>query len=183
MKNLVVISTFVVVLAGISHSTKAQAQSVDPEQLAACAAIGNSLKRLVCYDEVVTGSGVATVASQGASNSATTGAARAEQASQGRSQRGGKSERADGRNLEEEFGKAVEVERLKRLDVEIASKKQTPRGQWIITLENGQVWKQTDYRKHVLPTEASYFIEAGVSTNFFLGRKGSNSRVSVERIE
>ncbi|MEX1220737.1 MAG: hypothetical protein WEA82_01320 [Idiomarina sp.] len=179
MKNLVVISTFVVVLAGISHSTKAQAQSVNPEQLAACAAIGNSLKRLVCYDEVVTGSGIATVASQ----SATTGAARAEQASQGRSQRGGKSERADGRNLEEEFGKAVEVERLKRLDVEIASKKQTPRGQWIITLENGQVWKQTDYRKHVLPSDASYFIEAGVSTNFFLGRSGSNSRISVERIE
>lgn len=179
MKNLVVISTFVVVLAGISHSTRAQAQSVDPEQLATCAAIGNSLKRLVCYDEVVTGSGVATVASQGAAK----GAARAEQASQGRSQRGGQSERADGRNLEEEFGKAVEVERLKRLDVEIASKQQTPRGQWIITLENGQVWKQTDYRRHVLPSDASYFIEAGVSTNFFLGRNGSNSRISVERIE
>lgn len=181
MKNLVVMSAFVVVLASISHSSKAQAQSqsVNPEQLAECAAIKNPVQRLVCYDEVVSGSGVATVASQGASK----GASRAAQASQGRSQQPTKSERSDERDLEAEFGLPVETERLKRLDVEIASKQQTPRGQWIITLENGQVWKQTDYRRHVLPSDASYFIEAGVSTNFFLGRKGSNSRVSVERIE
>lgn len=61
---------------------------------------------------------------------------------------------------------------------------ETPRGDAIVTLNNGMIWRQTDKKTNVkVDVGDSITIERGVLGSFYLGRNGQNSRMAVRRIK
>jgi len=149
----------------------ANAQQVNSEELAKCSSIENALKRLVCYDEVVEGSGMATAAaSTPASRPASTPATEQSAASQPS-------------DPERDFGKPKRSDEIDVLAVQIESKRKNAYGKWVITLTNGQRWEQTDSETFMLPDDGKYQIERGVFDSFFLAREGLSKRIKVRRID
>lgn len=148
----------------------ATAQDVDANELAKCSGIDNALKRLVCYDEVVEGSGLATAAaSQSTSRAAAPETAAAEAGQQAAP--------------EKDFGRAKRSDEIDVLAVDIESKRKNAYGRWVITFTNGQRWEQTDSETFMLPDDGVYQIERGVFDSFFLAREGLSKRIKVRRID
>lgn len=151
-----------------------------------CADIEDSLERLVCYDNL---------AQQQAEQrhervqGQTHGQQVAEQArKKGQQKRANKQHRGHSNAAEERFGmehkNADELENFNKLVVELESREQDPYGYWIITLKNGQVWKQTeDVGYFSWDEDDVYYIERGALNSFFFGREGVNRRFRVTRIQ
>lgn len=141
-------------------SVNVQAQSVTDAQLAACAKIENPLQRLVCFDQL--SAGEAPVVKQ-----------------QGRSDK-------QGASAEERFGREhLDEDRAMpdKIFVEIIAKSKDVYGFWVIDLSNGQRWRQSEAATFQLPDDGDYYIERGILDSFFLGRKGINRRIRVQRID
>lgn len=153
-------------------SVPAAAQSVSQQQLATCAGIQNAIERLVCYDKLAQGQGVEVAA--GAAQSTAPQTAK-------------NTEQSTSTSYESEFGKEhrdYAENRPDRLVVSIVSREQDPYGKWIVTLDNGQVWKENDSSSTFrFSDDADYFIERGMLNSFFLGRTGLNTRMRVRRID
>lgn len=74
--------------------------------------------------------------------------------------------------------------KIEKLQVKVAERREDPYGNWIITLENGQVWKQTESVGYFRWQEDDdYYIERGALNSFFFGREGANRRFRVTRVE
>ncbi len=150
----VICSTAVVAL--FSHPVTAQ--SVSDEQMAACAQIENPLQRLVCFDELAANGDYQP--QQSASNN--------------------NNSRAD--DFGKEHLKDDNADGPDKRYVEIVKKTKDPYGRWILQLENGQRWQQTDSTTYQLPENADYYIERGILNSFYLGRTDLNGRIKVKRI-
>lgn len=88
----------------------------------------------------------------------------------------------------DDFGleaKRLAEEKLpKTLSAVVSEVTETPRGDAIVTLNNGMIWRQTDKKTNVkVEVGDSITIERGVLGSFYLGRNGQNSRMAVRRIK
>jgi hypothetical protein len=77
-----------------------------------------------------------------------------------------------------------EEERPDELQVKWTRKMKDAHGKWIIALENGQVWRQTDSRRFNFKNPEQWVvISRGVLGSFFLGEPERNGGIRVKRIE
>lgn len=158
--------SLVLALAAVTASMPVSAQQ---DELQRCATIEDSLQRLVCFDKL---------AEKYRDNPP-----------QEQPQKAVKAERQQThRDAAARFGiehkNAKDMESIDKLTVKIASRRQDPYGNWIITLANGQVWKQTESVGYFSwDEEDTYYIERGALNSFFFGREGANRRFRVTRVE
>ena len=83
----------------------------------------------------------------------------------------------------ERFGlelKQAPVEQLEQLRATVVKRKKDPYGKWVITLDNGQVWKQSESASFRFPSE-QVTIERGVLGAFYLRADGQNKSIKVKR--
>ncbi|MDF2178736.1 hypothetical protein P2G88_10795 [Aliiglaciecola sp. CAU 1673] len=52
----------------------------------------------------------------------------------------------------------------------------------IMTLDNGQLWKQVDSQRYYMP-DGHLYIERGALGSFWLGSEDANRRMRVSRIQ
>ena len=77
-----------------------------------------------------------------------------------------------------------EEELLDELQLKWTKKKKDAHGKWIITLENGQVWRQTDSRRFNFGNSEQWVvISRGVMGSFFLGEPERSGGIRVKRVK
>lgn len=158
------------------------------ETMKECAAIEDSLERLVCYDNLAKRQQGETQDEKAkgrakAEEMKARGQSKAEEMRAKAKQRGKRSDNAGEQNFGMEH-KESKNNTVERLEVEVASKKQDPYKKWQIELTNGQVWKQIDSQGYFpWDDDDTYYIERGALDSFFFGREGSNRRLRVQRVK
>lgn len=160
----------------LAISGQAQATNIQ-ESIATCAVEKDSLKRLLCYDEVAkkvaTGSMKVTapVIAAPAAKSTTSAPKKSSEVF----------------DAEESFGaerKYVEEEQVNELKFVIKSITKGPRGKIKATFENGQVWQQKDSDKYAnFSTGDKVIIKRGVFDAFYMRKIDSNRTIRVKRIK
>ncbi len=141
----------------------APAALVDSERLLACAAIGDGRARLSCYDRLAVEAG-AEVPLAGASSVSGDNEPEVEQ----------------GFGLE---ARRRAADRPAEIGVTITDRRQDRYDRWIITLDNGQIWRQID-DKHITWDDAGgYRIRRGAFSSFFLESVEHGTRIRVSRMK
>ncbi|MCL1142139.1 hypothetical protein [Shewanella gaetbuli] len=75
------------------------------------------------------------------------------------------------------------VDEIDKLYFEVAKVNKDPYGALVITLTNGQVWKQNETKRFKLSKGQTIFIEKGAFSSFLLGSDDRNSTTRVKRIK
>lgn len=150
------------------------------EALNKCSQVDNSLKRLVCYDKlnqqakgyqdselparIVQGGYHPNAPAQPQSNVA---------------------RNSNAMSAEDKFGlpKVLREEpgEMESLSGKVSNVKKTQRGKLVVTLDNGQVWTQTDSDSILLRAGDQVSIEKGLMGAFFLKVTSGKSRIRVKR--
>lgn len=77
-----------------------------------------------------------------------------------------------------------EEERPDELQLKWTKKKKDAYGKWIITFENGQVWRQTDSTRFSFKNSEQWVVVSrGVLGSYFLGEPERNKRIRVKRVK
>jgi hypothetical protein len=87
---------------------------------------------------------------------------------------------------QESFGKEQlkhPENRIKQFKAKVIKIQKTHYGKLIITIENGQVWRQTDGTRFRLSTDELVIIERGALGSFFIGKEKTNQRIRVKRVK
>lgn len=157
-------------------SSVSQAETV-ADAMQTCRNEQNDLKRLICFDAVAESMNIYAGATKSVDDIAS------ERPTQ---QAVITSPRSPSRS--DDFG--LESQRLAKenlpstLGATVTSITESPRGDRIITLDNGMVWRENDKRSNLRVNEGdTVVIERGVLGAFYLGKEGQNSRMSVRRVE
>ena len=80
--------------------------------------------------------------------------------------------------------KQKEEDLLDELRLKWTEKKKDAYGKWIITLENGQVWRQTDSRRFNFGNSEQWVvISRSVLGFFFMGEPERSGRIRVKRVK
>jgi hypothetical protein len=163
----------------ISGFSSAQAQSLISE-LQACRAETNSTARLACYDNLPLTSAPQQAVKKAqdqlaSSKSAPAVTHKAKQAPQPEASR---------QNQVKNFGldKVIEPkDKVEKITSVISAIQKTPYGKLIVTLESGQVWRQTNNTTLRLKPGQEVYVEEGALGSYFLGKESSNKRIRVKR--
>jgi len=171
------------VLASASH---ANAESI-ATALEKCSNVENTLKRLVCYDQLSQQANgyedsqlpVANRPTQPGQYSAPAIAGTAPAALPPAAQ-----QRA-ARSSEDNFGlpplQVVEQKQIDSLVATVTKKDKTLRGKLIFTLDNGHVWTQSDTESFLVKVGDQVRIEKGLLGGHFLNVVSSKKRIRVKR--
>ncbi|TAA41000.1 hypothetical protein [Corallincola spongiicola] len=89
---------------------------------------------------------------------------------------------------EEKFGlehkQVIAEDAPEALTLRISKKKKNAYGKWVLTLENGQVWKQTDSTRFSFKNkDGLVVITRGAVGSFFIGEPDRNKRVRAKRVK
>ncbi|RCU45488.1 hypothetical protein DU002_15655 [Corallincola holothuriorum] len=89
---------------------------------------------------------------------------------------------------EEKFGlehkQAVAEDAPETLTLRISKKKKDAYGKWVLTLENGQVWKQTDGTRYSFRNkDGLVVIVRGAMSSFFIGEPDRSKRIRAKRVK
>jgi hypothetical protein len=143
-------------------------------QLAKCAAVSDKLDRLICYDNLA-------ATSSSVSASASIAVAPAAVATNQNETFGLKKAAVK----KEDFGliKKADVEEIEQLYFTVAELDKDAYGSLTITLNNGQVWKQSGSQRFKLKTGQKIFIERAALGSFLLGSDDRNSTIRVKRLK
>ena len=77
-----------------------------------------------------------------------------------------------------------EKDRPDKLKLKWTRKEKDLHGKWIIFMENGQVWRQTDTRRFLFENpEHRVIISHGFGGGFILGEPESHLRIRVKRVK
>jgi hypothetical protein len=120
-----------IALAALCLGSTVSGADALPESIRACAGIGNATQRLECFDRAVAGLGMPVATAAGA-------AAVAAPVLTPEQQFGAK-----GELKEKQQPKPAEPPPLEKLASTVKSVRTGPSGEFIVTLENGQVWRQS----------------------------------------
>lgn len=166
----------------------AQADESIQDAMRKCGSVQNSLKRLVCYDDIVNNlerySGLDDLmnipaplppsAAAGTTPSAPVATQQAPKAQQEQS-------------TTDRFGfehKRANVDTEERIFAKVTKVKKGPYDKVSISLDNGQVWKETDSMARLkVKVDDEIYIEKGALGAFFLGKEGLNKRLKVKRVK
>lgn len=132
------------------------------QSLATCSAIKNDFKRLLCYDEVVKGSGVvpASVVAAAAPAQAT--------------------------NANNNFGvehKRISENGADEITATVSSVKKAPHGELIVRLDNNQQWRQIGADAFRLASGNKVVIKRGMFNSFLMKKLDGNKTIRVKRVK
>ncbi|GGP62451.1 hypothetical protein GCM10009347_30660 [Shewanella algicola] len=84
-----------------------------------------------------------------------------------------------------DFGlqKKVIEDEIDRLYFTVANVSKAPGGALIVTLENGQVWKQTNAERYKVKKGHDIYIETGALNSFLMGSDERNATTRVKRLK
>lgn len=168
--------------AVVSFAPSAQAQPIS-EALQACSAESNSLKRLVCFDCIVKNmrqyDGLDETVATRLPASAPAPKVTAVPRTNNEAENFGLKEKA-----EASFEGAQMVDG--KLVAMVTSSKQVARNKYQFTLDNGQVWEQTESGVGLggVPKAGDRVnIKSGMLGAFFISKEGMNKRFRVKRLQ
>ncbi|WP_394130184.1 hypothetical protein [Shewanella maritima] len=180
-------------------SLNAFAQSPLEQQISACTQYSDKLERLICFDKVaqsITSSQAGSVAVQSPSvnsnqpvqvASPQVAASQAVPTTQVTSPQVAvaTSQTKTVAQQQAEFGlKQAPVEaKVEKLYATVTESKKDQYGAFIVTLDNGQVWKQIESRRYKVKQGETVYIEAAALGSFILGTDKRNTTIRVKRIK
>jgi len=87
--------------------------------------------------------------------------------------------------MEDAFGrtKSEPTQELEQLTAKVKSVRTNQERKQVITLENGQIWRQTDNDPIVIKIGHQIIIEKASLGSFLLNIEGSNRKMRVKRVE
>ncbi|WP_137223341.1 hypothetical protein [Shewanella sp. MEBiC00475] len=157
----------------ILMSTNVYANSNLGQQLSICAAKTDKLERLICYDELAAN----------AKPSAHIMAPASPKVVIAKPSVVAPVVRTPVESVDT-FGLTKKIEqKINKIYAEIASIKEAPHGEFIVTLTNGQVWKQSSPERYKIKKGQRVFIQAGALSSFLLGSDDRNATTRVRRLK
>ena len=72
---------------------------------------------------------------------------------------------------------------INQIQAAVIKIKKAPYGKLVITLDNGQVWRQTDSTLLRLRDGDVVIIERGALDSFFIGKESANKRIRAKRVK
>jgi hypothetical protein len=72
---------------------------------------------------------------------------------------------------------------INQIQATIIKIKKAPHGELIITLDNGQVWRQTDNTRLKFREDQMVIIKRGAFGSFFIGKENANKRIRAKRVK
>ncbi|WP_339773063.1 hypothetical protein [uncultured Paraglaciecola sp.] len=87
-------------------------------------------------------------------------------------------------NQVKNFGLAKVIEpeqKIEKITADVIGTKKDPYGKLIVSLENGQVWRQTGNSTLRIRTGDQVYVEEGMLGSYFLSKESSNKRIRVKR--
>jgi tRNA-dihydrouridine synthase len=161
------------ILVALLASSVATAQT--PADIARCTAIDSNAERLACYDKLFVRSADQLQEQTKAATTVAAADAAAASASAGLDDFG-----LDGRKPAEQ---ATTPKGPDEMQARIAKLDTQPRGEYVLTLANGQVWQQQEYDWHLaFKVGDEVIIKRGVLKSYRLQQKGNNRTTPVTRI-
>lgn len=160
------------ILFGLSSFTLAATELTLESALAKCRLETAELKRLACYDAI------------GQTHSATASTNNTVPAKPNTADTGITLPATTVSAVIENFGKEHRVQPQQEVDqlvATVAAVAITPRKTLVITLENGQTWRQTDSAFLNLAARDTINIRRGTLGAFFLSKEGTNRSIRVRR--
>lgn len=161
--------------AGVQASTVAQA-------VKDCSQEQNSLKRLVCYDKISKALNQYQDAALPGAASVVVSGQTAEPAPSDAPVGGAMRTQDPADYFGMEHKQKASAEELDKILITVSKVDKDPYDKLILTLGNGQQWKQIDSQRYYLP-DGQLYIERGVLGSFFLGSEDSKRRMRVTRIK
>lgn len=157
------------------------------EALKRCEQQQNSLKRLVCYDQVSkNANGYQDVELPDIPQGSAAPVARREAQFGQRRQPQPQQQAPQTIATEDNFGKELETlnrERIKQISSAVVKVVTDPYGKVTLTLENGQVWKQLDNAKMRMKEGEVVTLKRGALNSFGLSKAGTNRTMKVKRVK
>jgi len=150
-------------------SASGYASQINVQALEACSLVENDLKRLMCYDKVMSGKQINSNVVVKESKQKATPASNKVQSKAGQ--------------FGLENNKKEAREKLDELHSRVAKLTKNPRGQLRFTLENGQVWKQNGSEYFSVKENDQIIIIRGVFDSFRLKKSGTNRTIQVSRVK
>lgn len=166
------------IIALLSIST-AYADEVNLQALQACTFVENDFNRLLCYDNIMAGKSLSkpstkkTLKPSGESVSVAPTATTAV-------------EEQIVKTKNEDFGlehKEITKDNDDELTATVTSVEEAPYGELIITLDNGQQWRQIGSDRMRLNTNDIVIIERGMFNSFLLKKQGKSRSIRVKRTD
>ena len=154
-----------------------------PEELQKCARLQNAEVRLACYDALA---GISASRPQQLSSAGEAPAAPVETSATGQSTAGQVEEQESGQSLAQRvFGLLPGREAGDNLlESRVVGEVRNPREGTRFTLENGQVWQQTDRtRRNYRATNPKVEIKEGFMNSYRMRLEGLNGRIRVRRVQ
>ncbi|WP_105189482.1 hypothetical protein [Pseudoalteromonas sp. T1lg48] len=181
-------------------STTAQADNgVNIQALKACSYIENDFRRLLCYDNIMAGKPIdsmpanapAEVPAQSQKGKGKGPSANAAGAAAGATAGAGAAASAasnKGNNSKREFGlehkqKDDNDGNPDELVAKVSQVKEAPYGELIITLDNGQRWRQIGTDSFRISKNDTVVISRAMFNSFLLKKQGSNKSIRVKRTD
>lgn len=145
-------------------ATPSFASTINVQALEACSLIENDFKRLMCYDKVISREAIT-----GSQKDATS------KLSQSKSVKPKDTFGLENRKKEE----AVKIDKLR---AKVTKIKTNQIGYRTFTLDNGQVWRQTDTDSFSAKKGDEIIITRGVFNSFKMKKANNNRTVQVKRV-
>ena len=181
-KRAVSLIALICALGASSVQAETVAQAIEK-----CRNTDNSLKRLVCYDNVAKSLRQYEGADSELSQLPALTASRPAAPSSPRAVSSNEIKQEDGTNsAEKRFGIENRIDPSNRIDsltVSIVDISEDQRGKQIIEFNDGSIWKQADRNTLKLKKGQMVTIERGMLGAFFLGKEGVNKRMKVKRLK
>jgi hypothetical protein len=143
------------------------------DELLLCAKSNENLQRLACYDTVINKNINSHPEKHKVQQQASLQVATTEQVDNAKQQQAefGQENQPDSKDI------------ISQIQATVIKTKKAPRGELIISLDNGQVWRQTDSTHLKLRKDNLVIIERGALGSFFIGKENSNKRIRAKRVK
>ncbi|WP_105258465.1 hypothetical protein [Pseudoalteromonas sp. T1lg88] len=172
-------------------STTAQADDgVNIQALKACSFIENDFRRLLCYDNIMAGKPIdsmpANVPTNVPANKAGKSQGKGAEASAAAAGNANANAANKGKKDKGDFGlehKQRNEENGDELVAKVSSIKEAPYGELIITLDNGQRWRQVGTESFRISKNDTVVISRAMFNSFLLKKQGSNKSIRVKRTD
>ncbi|MEM0516075.1 hypothetical protein WCN91_11740 [Pseudoalteromonas sp. YIC-827] len=166
-------------------STTAQADDgVNIQALKACSFIENDFRRLLCYDNIMAGKPIDSMPAEAPANKA--GKSQGKGAAAAAAAAGNANAANKGKKDKSDFGiehKQRNEENGDELVAKVSSVKEAPYGELIITLDNGQRWRQVGTESFRVSKNDTVVISRAMFNSFLMKKQGTNKSIRVKRTD
>lgn len=156
-----------------------QAQTVF-DSLKGCGQVENSLKRLICYDDLVERMKLNSDSEQLVE---TVVPVLTNKPSPPSTKKSVPSSRSDDDYFGKEQDKVKELKTEDKIYATVVNIGIDAKRKRLISLSNGHIWRELSDVRLKLKVKDSIYIERGILGSFFLGKTNENSRIKVRRVD